>query len=567
MFSLLLQLTGRKMFVFQVVSAITLICAHFLTISATENPIVTINSGQVKGYVDNSIKGQPFYGFKGIPYVKPPDRFKVAEPVEKWSGVLDATKEGAICAQWNFTNEDFGSEDCLTINVYTPKLGNEADDLLPVIFVIHGGGFIRGTGGDIFIKPHNLMDYPIVLIAINYRLGVLGFLNTEDKNSPGNYGLMDQVMALKWVQENIKHFNGDPNNVAIFGTSAGGASVIYHVLSPLSKGLFHRAFASSGTSINHWAFQRQPLKYAKLVAAHLKCVQPNISREIVKCLSEKSAFEINRAADELPLAFLFPNDPVPSVEPNGSGFLPDSPWNLLNKGELANNVPVILGHNEREGILIYALFLADKKKSNGRSYFENEFPSYLPLFTPVQENVSLAVKEILKSYVNNSVNLDDDDVFNEVITSIIGDAMFTSGIAYTAEKLSSAGLPVYYYLFDYTGKTFSYEYLNGTYGNYTTHEDDALYYFRDETTSTSMSKDDVTMSDVVSTLLTSFAAGKDLKFKNGDEWPTFDKGQYVKLNLKPTVHPGLPINTTELWTKTLPAFTEEHEKSEFQHCF
>ncbi|GAB6028032.1 Carboxylesterase 5A, variant 2 [Chamberlinius hualienensis] len=406
------------------------------------------------------------------------------------------------------------------------------------------------------------MDYPVVLVTFNYRLGILGFLNTEDENSPGNYGLMDQVMALKWVQENIRHFNGDPNNVTIFGISAGGASVIYHVLSPLSKGLFHRAFASSGTAINHWAFQRQPLKHAKLVAAHLKCPQPNVSSEIVKCLLEKSASEINKATDELRFAILFPNDPVPSVEPkSGHGFLPDSPWNLLNKGQIANKVPVILGQTEREGIILY-MILSTNQKSKGKAYFENEFASYLPLFTPVQENVSLAVKEILKSYVNNSDNLDDDAVFNDVITSIIGDAMFTAGVAYTAEKLSAAGLPVYYYLFDYTGKICSAVVYGGKCGNFSSHGEDGLYYFRNANMSILMSDDDVAMSDVASTLLTSFAAGKDLKFKNGDEWPTFDKGQYVKLNLKPTVHPGLPTHTKDLWTKTLPEFTERHDKDE-----
>ncbi|GAB6022677.1 hypothetical protein CHUAL_006770 [Chamberlinius hualienensis] len=546
------------MLMFNILTAIGWIYGCLLANAETEDPLVTINSGQVKGYIDSSIKGQPFYGFKGIPYVKSPARFKIAEPVEKWSGVLDATKESPICAQLNFSNGFEGSEDCLTINVYTPKLGNDTDSLLPVIFVIHGGGFIVGAGGTLYHSPNQLMDYPAVLVTFNYRLGILGYLNTEDENSPGNYGLMDQVMALKWVQENIRHFKGDPNNVAIFGISAGGASVIYHVLSPLSKGLFHRAFASSGTAINHWGFQRQPLKYAKLVAAQLKCPQPNVSREIVKCLSEKSAFEIEKATSELRFTILFPNDPVPSVEPkSGHGFLPDSPWNLLNKGEIANKVPVIMGHTAREGITLYML-LATKQKSKGKSYFENEFSSHLPLFTPVQENVSLAVEEILKSYVNNSDNLDDDAVFNDVITSIVGDAMFTAGIAYTAEKLSAAGLPVYYYLFDYAGKMCSAVIFGGQCGNISSHGDDSLYYFRNANTSALMSEDDLTMSDVASTLLTSFAAGKDLKLKNGTEWPTFDKGQYVKLNLKPAVHPGLPTSTKDLWTKTLPEFTERH---------
>ena len=147
-----------------------------------------------------------------------------------------------------------GSEDCLTLNVYTPA--PIVGKCRPVMVWIHGGGFVSGSGKTDMYSPDYLIAEDVVVVTINYRLGIFGFLAFEDPSLgvPGNAGLKDQVMALKWVQKNIHNFGGDPNNVTIFGESAGGASCHLLMLSPMARGLFHRCIAQSGTALNQWPY-------------------------------------------------------------------------------------------------------------------------------------------------------------------------------------------------------------------------------------------------------------------------------------------------------------------------
>lgn len=153
-----------------------------------------------------------------------------------------------------------GSEDCLTLNVYTPS--PLAHPRRPVMVWIHGGGFVAGSGKTDLYGPDYLISEDVVVVTINYRLGVFGFLALEDPSLgvPGNAGLKDQVMALKWVQKNIRYFGGDPNNVTIFGESAGAASCHFLMLSPMARGLFHRCIAQSGSALNLWAFGQYQAK-------------------------------------------------------------------------------------------------------------------------------------------------------------------------------------------------------------------------------------------------------------------------------------------------------------------
>lgn len=147
-----------------------------------------------------------------------------------------------------------GSEDCLYLNVYTPlPETSEKKELLPVMVFFHGGGWMCGSGVSSFYGPDYLMEHKIIYIGANFRLGPLGFLSTGTKDCPGNNGLKDQNMVLRWIQENIATFGGDPNKVTIFGESAGGASGTYHMMSPISKGLFQQVISQSGANFNPWA--------------------------------------------------------------------------------------------------------------------------------------------------------------------------------------------------------------------------------------------------------------------------------------------------------------------------
>ncbi|XP_057325394.1 esterase FE4-like isoform X1 [Microplitis mediator] len=220
-----------------------------------EIPIVKVNEGKLRGIKDLNYNGVNFYAFRGIPYAKPPIgalRFKDPEPLEPWSGTKDATQYASKCAQINwFSRKIMGTDDCLYLNVYTTELNPK--NLKAVMILIHGGNFSFGSGDDDINGPDFIVEKDVILVAINYRVGILGFLNLDDEQAPGNQGLKDQVMALKWVKRNIIKFGGDPDNVTIFGYSAGSASVHYLTLSPLAQGLFHKAILQSGVATNSWA--------------------------------------------------------------------------------------------------------------------------------------------------------------------------------------------------------------------------------------------------------------------------------------------------------------------------
>ena len=207
----------------------------------------TLNDGKVKAYL-------------GLPYAAPPVgdlRWKAPEPPAKWKGTRDATKFGAHCAQVrvfeDMVFQDSGpSEDCLFLNVYTPAHADKKSKL-PVMFWIHGGGYAGGASSE---PRHNGDFLPlkgVVLVTINYRLGVFGFLVTDElakegNGAAGNYGLLDMVAALHWVQDNIGNFGGDPGDVTIFGESAGSFAVSTLMASPLAQGLFQKAIGESGAA-------------------------------------------------------------------------------------------------------------------------------------------------------------------------------------------------------------------------------------------------------------------------------------------------------------------------------
>ncbi|KAJ4426249.1 hypothetical protein ANN_27061 [Periplaneta americana] len=252
--------------------------------------LVSIAQGTARGSLMNSYHGKEFCSYNGIPYAAPPVedlRFRSPEPPAPWNGELNATKPGNSCLQYRYAFYA-GSEDCLYLNVHTPQTSSSGE-LLPVMIFIHGGAYLEGSGKAYSYGPLYLMDKDVVMVAMNYRLGVFGFLSTGDDAAPGNYGMKDQTEALRWVQKNIAAFGGDPNKVTILGESAGSWSVHFHILSPASRGLFHAAISESGTAMLPLFMNTESVpNLAQLQAGMVNCPTDNTA-DMIQCLRKVDA--------------------------------------------------------------------------------------------------------------------------------------------------------------------------------------------------------------------------------------------------------------------------------------
>ena len=319
-------------------------------------PTVHIASGLISGRLAGVQKDVCVY--KGIPFAAPPLgqlRWRPPQAVKPWEGVRACTEFGPACPQpkvliisAEITKTD---EDCLNLNVWAPAgaLGQK----LPVMVWIHGGAFTLGANSQGWFNGENLARQGVVVVAVNYRLGPLGFLahpllsRESDKGVSGNYGLLDQIFALRWVNRNIAAFGGDPDCVTLFGESAGAASVCDLLVSPLSQGLFHRAITESGgarNAIRHlrekW-YGKDPMEaVGTYIEKHLKCDQ---AASPLTALRAKSAAEILKAAEAAKSHFGGETS-APIVD---GWVLPDAPALLFDKGQ-AHDVPFITGSNADE---------------------------------------------------------------------------------------------------------------------------------------------------------------------------------------------------------------------------
>lgn len=339
--------------------------------------------------------------FKGVPYAAPPVddmRWKPPGPAASWDGVRQADTFGSSCIQnlarsrapWTeeFMVQNDASEDCLFLNVWTPA--KTAAERYPVLVYIHGGGFNEGSGEVLMYDGEQLARKGIVVVTINYRVGVLGFLAHPElaaasaEGAAGNYGLLDQVSALEWVQQNIAAFGGDPNTVAIAGQSAGAASVYYLVASPLAKGLFHRAIMQSG-----------PGALASIGArGSLAGSQAEAEQNGLQFAAKKGAASI---ADLRALSVDVLTEVTPDERPMGfrpvidGWFMPEDPSAIIADGN-HNDVPLMSGLTADEGSAFFAYgtltaaeFVAQSKRRHG-----DKADAFLALYPSNTDNESAA---------------------------------------------------------------------------------------------------------------------------------------------------------------------------------
>ncbi|KAE8608878.1 hypothetical protein XENTR_v10011643 [Xenopus tropicalis] len=323
------------------------------------------------------------------------------------------------------------SEDCLYLNVFTPA-DREENAKLPVMVFIHGGGLVLGCAS--LYDGSALCAYEdVVMVSMQYRLGLLGFLSTSDKEAQGNLGFMDQVAALQWVQDNIKAFGGDPQSVTIFGESAGGLSVSAHILSPLSKNLFHRAIAESGVAVfpNLMVHKTEDMhSVLDLISSKSGCDLPLK----LNCLKNKTEDEI--LAIIVSMGFIILPACVDGM------FLPKPAEEILAAKE-SNPVPFMIGVNNHEFSWVIPMSLNISGFMNGMN--KRDIQSLLQS-SPLLRIDSNAIPAIMEEYFGDT---SDPIEVRDNFLELGGDMLFLIPALKTANYHRDSGLPVYFYEFQH----------------------------------------------------------------------------------------------------------------------
>ena len=412
-----------------------------------DNYIVKTISGKIRGYkTQNEI-----LSFKGIPYAEPPIkelRFSPPIPIKKWEGILDAKKFGPVAPQPEFRIDpsveppEQNEKDCLTLNIWTPALD---DKKRTVMFWIHGGAFEMGSGrysGEFLSKRGD-----VVIVSINYRLGALGFLYVPGKTA--NVGLLDQVLALKWVINNISNFGGDEEKVCVFGESAGGESISALLAMPSAKGLFKRAIIQSNVCDPYNLKPTEGELYSKKVFENVGVNYDDLEalRDIPVESLIKSYTKAQVGLSHLPMI-------IDYYPPYIDGeVLPINPFEAIKSG-FAKDIEILAGTNENENKL-WNLWdpKSDRITEEKVNQSIHKFLKYLSQNEP-------KIKEIIEIYKNNrlsELSTKERDMMDEFYT----DVMFRIPVLRFLEIQSKIQPNVYYYLFKWKSP-----WLNGKLGAY-----------------------------------------------------------------------------------------------------
>ncbi|KAE8608883.1 hypothetical protein XENTR_v10011647 [Xenopus tropicalis] len=546
-----------------------LLCCATLEIYGTEDarPLLTTKYGQLLGNtVGAKETDRLVHVFMGVPFAKPPIgplRFEAPQPLEPWSSVREATAAPPMCLQDKRGMEDLAeffkakfdfppvSEDCLYLNVFTPADRGENPEL-PVMVFIHGGGLTMG-GASMFEGTALCAYENVVVVSIQYRLGIMGFFSSGDKEVRGNFGFLDQVAALQWVRDNIKDFGGNPQSVTIFGESAGGVSVSAQVLSPLSKGLFHKAIAESGVAILPGLMTSKNEEILPLLSVVANISSCSVS-DLVGCLKKKTEDEI--VAITAAMRFVMFPAVVDGV------FLPKPAEEILAAKE-SNPVPFLIGINNHEFGWILPLAL---NITGYREGMEKKDIQAILGALPLLKTVSNVIPFIMEEYFGDT---NDPKELRNNFLDLVGDIIFVIPALRTAKYHRDSGLPVYFYEFQHRPSMFADskdDFVKADHG-------DELYFvvggpflksgilFKSNGT-----EEEKILSKTIMKYWANFARNGDPNGLGLAEWPKYDEDEdYLEINLTQKSSQRLKGGTLKFWTITLPDKIKELMEEKGEH--
>uniref|UniRef100_A0A8C4LA43 Carboxylic ester hydrolase n=1 Tax=Equus asinus TaxID=9793 RepID=A0A8C4LA43_EQUAS len=512
-------------------------------------PVVDTTQGKVLGkHVSLEGFAQPVAVFLGVPFAKPPLgslRFAPPQPADPWPFVKNTTSYPPICSQDAVVGQMVSdiitnrkeeialkfSEDCLYLNIYTPA-DLTKKSRLPVMVWIHRGGLVVGGASTYDGLPLAALEN-LVVVTIQYRLGIWGFFSTGDEHSLGNWGHLDQVAALRWVQENIANFGGDPGSVTIFGQSAGGesVSVLISVLSPLAKNLFHRAISESGVALTTALAKEDSKAAAQQIALYAGCKSTS-SAVIVHYLCQKTEGELLETSLKMVDTVL----PLPQSHPFlpavvDGVLLPRMPEEILAEKKF-NTVPYIVGINKQEFGWIIPMMMG-YPLSEGKLDQTTNIPKEL---TPVAT----------KTYLGGT---DDPVKKKDLFLDLLGDGMFGVPSVTVAHYHRDAGAPTYVYEFQYSPSFLSDMRPKAVTGD---HTDELFSVFGAPFLKEGASEEEIKLSKMVMKFWANFAQNGNPNDKGLPHWLAYDQKEgYLQIGIPTQAARKLKDKEVAFWTELL----------------
>ncbi|OWR53772.1 carboxyl/choline esterase CCE006a [Danaus plexippus plexippus] len=450
------------------------------------DPLVKTKQGLIKGIrADDG----DYSMFLGIPYaiVDENNPFGPSIPQTEFKEIYNANDDSRTCPQVDeFTNQITGTLDCLRLNVYVPNIAGSRNKL-PVLIWIHGGGFSGGDGGRFVTGPKFLVRHDVVLVTMNYRLGPYGFMCLDTPEVPGNQGLKDQLLALRWIKDNIAAFGGDENKMTLMGESAGASSVDFHLLSD-KESLFDQVILQSGSALLTLlgeSIPDAPLRLTKQLGYE--------TSDVDEALSYLSKMDTNSVINATLSSHLFFKVCIEKRFDDVDGFVTEHP--LMVDSPKIKNTPMLAGFNNKETLMMYAHMRPEQFKGYGT--FRNVLEGYFTYDDEFAEMEDL----VRRFYIGDE---EMSEALRWDLMEFNSDLTFNFPVQWTIDHYLQKGSKIYQYLFSYSGeRNFLKKRMNITTDG-AAHADEIAYLF-DISYEDTPTHEDQRMIDQMTTLWTNFA--------------------------------------------------------------